>query len=81
MALTMGDGRDQESIDQFIGSLVIHHSAEESGEADKGALGGGFDSHDLSKAIGGASVAIILVIGVWIYLVRRSHKSKQVSSR
>lgn len=76
MAATVGQNPDEQTIDQFIGSLVISQpartvppgTATSPGESNAD-LDGGLDSHNLSKSIGG--FAALLGIGLLIYFVTR----------
>lgn len=92
MAASVGPNPDEPTIEQFIDSLVINDAAktpEPMAATTPGApnplttentpkknLGSGIDLHNLSKKIGG--FAVLLVIGLLIYLVTRG-KNKPAS--
>lgn len=92
MAGSFGENPNDQAINQFIDSLVIHEAAktpEPMAATTPGApnplttenkpkknLGSGIDLHNLSKKIGG--FAVLLVIGLLIYLVTRG-KNKPTS--
>ncbi len=82
MAATVGQDPDEQTIDQFIGSLsisqpartVASNTARNPDEPNK-SLDGGIDSHNLSKSIGGS--AALLGIGLLIYFVTRGKNKSQ----
>jgi hypothetical protein len=71
MAISIGPGKDQESIDRFIDSLKLRETDAESPDAPARDIGGGFDLHNLSKKIGGASLLILIVLLVYLAMRRR----------
>lgn len=90
MAVTIGQAPDEQAINQFIDSLVIHEAAktaepvaettgapvtETTTDQPKKNLGSRFDSHELSKKIGG--FAAMLVIGLLIYFFTRGKNKPQ----
>ena len=81
MAVTMGDKPDAVAVNRFIDSLSIAQqtpttaeSSAQSGEQPVQDLGGGVETHNLSKSIGG--IGALLGIGLLVYFLTRGKKNR-----
>lgn len=79
MAVTVGDQPDAAAVNRFMNSLSITQPTTEQPTVPAQSAtdaGGGVDSHNLSKAIGGA--AALIGIGFVVYFLTRGKKSRKV---
>jgi hypothetical protein len=71
VAATLGDVKDQETIDRFISSLTIHGSAADAPPAPAQEPVGENAIDRLSEKIGGASLVLLIVLLIYLYIRRR----------